>query len=103
MAYRGLPLRQDAWEIEPGGELSTEFGSLRLIIHQSADCARFRVVLSAGAHGSPELMLASGTEANLNAAIQAAIKAAVRIEKLLAERLRIAKSTERSNATLVGA
>jgi hypothetical protein len=55
------------WLAEPDGQLSTVIRSLRLVVHRSDDCARFRVIhQDLHDRTDPETLLASGTESDVN-------------------------------------
>ena len=73
------------------GRLSTEFHGLRLVVRKSDADARYVILRRAGnGRSSVEVMLSSGTEPNVEAAIVAATKVAARIDSMLAERRRTA-------------
>ncbi len=79
----------EIWRAVSDGRLSTEFPALRLIVRKSDAYARYVIIKRAGYGGScDEVMLSSGTEPNVEAAIVAATKAAPRIDLMLAERHR---------------
>jgi hypothetical protein len=60
---------------------------LRLVVRKSDAYARYVILKRAGDGGSSaEVMLSSGTEPNVEAAIVAATKVATRIDLMLAER-----------------
>jgi hypothetical protein len=75
------------WRTEQNGELSAALHNLKLIISTWDNCARY-VVLQRVIHGGTliETLLHSGTEPTILAAMVAAIRAATRIESMLAER-----------------
>jgi hypothetical protein len=79
----------EMWRRVSDGRLSAEFAGLRLIVRKSDAYARY-VILGRSGHGgsSAEVMLSSGTETNVEAAILAATKVAARIDLMLAERRR---------------
>jgi hypothetical protein len=77
----------EIWRTEPDGERSAMLRNLRLIVRSSRDCARYMILRRATDNGEcPEVLLESGTESNLNAAMVAARRAATRIEGMLADR-----------------
>ena len=95
---------------EAEGRFSAEVPGLRLIVRKSDNCARYVIFQRAGYGGScAEVMLSSGTEPNVDAAIAAARKAATRIDIMLTERRRSAvhadirrSRSERANAKVEG-
>ena len=80
-------LGHEIWFRGPDGELFAVVHSLKLIVRQSGCYARY-LILQHGLNGSEghEIMLASGTEANENAAMIASRRAAMRISSMLDER-----------------
>ena len=81
----------EGWQTVSDGNLSAEFSGLRLIVRRSDSYARYVILKRAGQSIScTEVMLSSGTEANVEAAIVAATKVAARIGLMLAERHRTA-------------
>jgi hypothetical protein len=77
----------EIWHRAPDGHLFAAVHSLRLIVRISGGYTRY-LILERGAHGKKgrDTMLASGTEANVNAAMIAARRAAMRISAMLDER-----------------
>ena len=77
----------ETWRTELDGQLSVEVRDLKLIVRRSDACARY-VILQRGRSGGmcAEVMLSSGTEANVEAAMVAAKRVATRIDFMLAER-----------------
>ena len=75
------------WRKVSDGRLSAEFPGLRLIVSKSDAYARYVILKRAGG-SCAEVMLSSGTEPNVEAAIVAATKVATRIDLMLAERRR---------------
>jgi hypothetical protein len=80
-------LGHEIWLRGPDGELFAVVHSLKLIVRQSGCYARY-LILQRGVNGREghEIMLASGTEANENAAMIAARRGAMRISLMLDER-----------------
>ena len=79
----------EIWCAVSDGRLSTGFPALRLIVRKSDAYVRYIVIKRAGYGGScDEVMLSSGTEPNVEAAIVAATKVATRIDLMLTERHR---------------
>ena len=76
---------QREWHVESDGNFSAFVYGLRVTVHEWPACARFRVLYSPQATPRAEIMLASGTEPNVAAAMQAAGKAALRIARTLSE------------------
>ena len=64
--------------------------NLRPIVHKSDDCARF-LIIHQDFHNraDPDVLLASGTESDVNAAKTAAMKTEARIEYILTDRLKL--------------
>jgi hypothetical protein len=84
-------VEHEIWHEEADGHLSAEVPGLRLVVRKSDNCARYVILRRAGYGKScAEIMLSSGTEPNVDAAIAAARKAATRIEIMLTERHRVA-------------
>jgi hypothetical protein len=79
LARGGPALDHDIWQNEPSGELSIVIDGLWLVIRQSSDCARFRVFREPHDGACPDVLLASGTEADVSAAKIAARRTAMRI------------------------
>jgi hypothetical protein len=81
----------DGWQTVSDGNLSADFPGLRLIVRRSDSYARY-VILKRVGHGAScaEVMLSSGTEPNVEAAMVATAKVAARIGVILAERRRTA-------------
>ena len=79
----------EIWRTVSDRRLSAEFPCLRLVVRKSDAYARYVILKPAGYGGScAEVMLSSGTEPNVEAAIVAATKVAARIDLMLAERRR---------------
>jgi hypothetical protein len=72
-------LDHDIWQDEPSGELSIVIHGLWLVIRKSSDCARFLVFRGHHDNARPEVLLASGTEADVSAAKIAARRTAMRL------------------------
>ena len=86
---RGEQVVHETWHTVSDGRLSTEFHGLRLVVRKSDADARYVILKRAGyGRSSAEVILSSGTEANVEAAIVAATKVAARIDAMLAERRR---------------
>jgi hypothetical protein len=84
-------VEHEIWHKEAEGRFSAEVPGLRLIVRKSDDCARYVILQRAGyGESRAEVMLSSGTEPNLDAAIAAALEAATRIDTMLTERRRSA-------------
>jgi hypothetical protein len=80
-----------SWQLEADGQLSAAVQNLRLVIRKAEGCVRYLILRRSPRNGGfPEIMLSSGTESNLDAAMMAARRVAIRIESILAERQRIA-------------
>jgi hypothetical protein len=100
----------EIWHKEADGHLSAETGGLKLIVCKLDSCARFVVLQRAEDDRScSEVMLSSGTEPSVDAAIAAAWRAAARIFIMLTERRRSAvhadvrrSRSERANANVEG-
>jgi hypothetical protein len=60
------------WHADANGQLSATAHSLRLIIRQFDGCARYLIVRRGKDGASGEIMLASGTEPSVDAAMMAA-------------------------------
>ena len=77
----------ETWRTELDSQISVEVRDLKLIVRRSDACARY-VILQRGRSGGmcAEVMLSSGTEANVEAAMVAAKRVATRIDFMLAER-----------------
>ena len=80
-------LGHEIWLRGTDGVLSAVVHSLKLVVRQSGCYARY-LILQRGVNGRQghEIMLASGTEANENAAMIAARRGAMRISFMLDER-----------------
>jgi hypothetical protein len=77
------------WRAEADVQASAEFPGLKLIVRRSDTCARYVILRRTGYGGTcTEVMLSSGTEPNVEAAMAAAKKVATRIDAMLAERRR---------------
>jgi hypothetical protein len=82
--------QRDAWLTEPSGELSTVTQRLRLVIRRFNGFARFLVFrLSAPDRQCDEMILSSGTAADVDAAKAAARQTATRLETVLACRQQV--------------
>jgi hypothetical protein len=68
------------------GDVSTEIPGLKIIVRKSDGCARYVILQSAGYGSCAEVMLSSGTEPNVDAAIVAARRVAARIDVMLTAR-----------------
>ena len=79
----------EIWRAEADGQASAEVPGLKLIVRRSDTCARY-VILRRTGYGATctEVMLSSGTEPNVEAAMAAAKKVATRIAAMLAARRR---------------
>jgi len=73
--------QQILWRTEPGGVLAAEVGSLRLIVKRTESAVRFLLVRHRGDDQHP--LLASGTEDDVRAAMEAAERMLGRFEPLL--------------------
>jgi hypothetical protein len=69
------------WRTESGGVLSAEVGSLRLVVKKTESAARFLLVRHRGDDQHP--LLASGTEDDVRAAMEAGERMLGRLEPLL--------------------
>ena len=84
-------VEHEIWHEEADGHFSAEVPGLRLIVRKSDNCARYVILQRAGyGRSCVEVMLSSGTESNVDAAMVAARKAATRIDIMLTERRRSA-------------
>jgi hypothetical protein len=81
---------REIWHTESDGSVSTEIPSLKIIVRKAEGCARYVIPQNAGYGSCDEVMLASGTEPNEDAAILAAQRAAKRIDVMLTARRRSA-------------
>ena len=77
----------EIWQGEPSGELSIVVHGLWLVIRKSSDCARFLVFREPHDGACPNVLLASGTEADVSAAKIAARRTAMRIGVVTATRV----------------
>ena len=77
---------REIWHTGPDGSVSTEIPGLKIIVRKSDGCARYVILQSAGYGSCAEVMLSSGTEPNVDAAILAARRAATRIDVMLTAR-----------------
>jgi CheY-like chemotaxis protein len=84
-------LGREHWNADAYGQLFATAHNLRLVIRQFDDCARYLIIRSI-TQGSAcgEIMLASGTEPSVHAAMAAAERTAKRIEPTFAEHLNVA-------------
>lgn len=94
----------EIWRAEPDGQLSAEILNLKLIVLKSDTGARY-MILQRNRDGrmNPEVMLSSGTEPNVEAAIVAATRVAARIDLMLAERRRTVMHVQRGIHLIEGA
>ena len=82
-------MAHEIWYTEADGYFSAEVPGLKLIVRRSDTCARYVILRRTGDGGTcTEVMLSSGTEPNVEAAMVAAKKVATRIDAMLAERHR---------------
>jgi len=84
------------WCADSAGLVSTSMGTLKLIVRKSDSYARYVILHSAVGAARSENILSSGSEANVQAAIEAAEKVATRIGLILASRGRSDISRGRS-------
>jgi hypothetical protein len=77
---------RDTWHTESDGCVSTEIPGLKIMVHKSDGCARYVILHSAGDGSCAEVMLSSGTEPSVDAAIVSARRAATRIVVMLSAR-----------------
>ena len=70
----------------PDGSVSIEIPGLKVIVRKSDGCAQYVILQSDGYGSCAEVMLSSGTEPNIDAAILAARRAATRIDVVLTAR-----------------
>lgn len=77
------------WHVDSNGQLSARVHGLKLIVCKFDACARYLIVQSA-TQGRPStgIMLASGTEPSVDAAMMAAERVARRFEPTLAKQSR---------------
>ena len=73
---------REIWHTESDGSVSTEIPGLKIIVRKSDGCARYVILQSAGYGLCAEVMQSSGTEPNVDAAIEATRRAAARIHAL---------------------
>ena len=71
------------WCADSAGLVSTSMGTLKLIVRKSDSYARYVILHSAVGAARSESILSSGSEANVQAAIEAAEKVATRIGSYL--------------------
>jgi hypothetical protein len=82
-------VEHEIWHKDAEGHLSAEVPGLKLIVRKSDNCARYVILRCPGYDVSgAEVLLSSGTEPSVDAAIVAARKAATRIDIMLTERRR---------------
>ena len=80
---------QKTWRLVYDGQVSAEFHGLRLVVRRAGTCARYVVLQPCDHAEAPaEIMLSSGTEPTMSAAMAAAERAAGRAILLLSERQR---------------
>ena len=85
------------WCADSAGLVSTSVGALKLIVRKSDPYARYVILHSSVGTAKIEHILSSGSEANVQAAIEAAEKVATRIGLILTARGRSDVSTRRRN------
>ena len=73
--------QQLLWRTEPGGILSAEVGTFRLMVKKTDERVRFLFVMRRGGGQYP--LLASGTENDVRAAMEAAERMLGRLQPLL--------------------
>ena len=79
-------LGREHWHVDADGQLTASARNLRLVIRQFDDCVRYIIVRSTTEGGTcGEIMLASGTELSVEAAMMAAERTAGRFEPTSAE------------------
>jgi hypothetical protein len=84
-------VEHEIWHEEAEGRFSAGVPGLRLIVRKLDNCARYIIVQRVyDGTSCVEVLLSSGTEPNVDAAIAAARKAATRIDIMLFERRRLA-------------
>ena len=80
---------QETWRTAFDGQVSAEVHGLKLVVCRASTCARYVVLQPCGyAEARAEIMLSSGTEPTMSAAMAAAERAAGRAILLLSERQR---------------
>jgi hypothetical protein len=80
---------RENWHTECKGQIWAEVFGLKLIVRQSGTYARYVILRPSGSEGTrDEVMLPSGTEPNVNVAMLAAERVAMRTALLLRERRR---------------
>jgi hypothetical protein len=80
---------QATWRIAYDGQVSAGVHGLKLVVRRAGNCARYVVLQPCGhAETRAEIMLSSGIEPTVSAAMVAAERAAARTLFLLAERRR---------------
>ena len=90
---------REQWYADAYGQLLVTEHGLRLVVRQFDGCARYLVVrtsLEGDKYG--DILLASGTELNVNAAMTAARRTASRIQSILAKHPKIMTSAEGTSA-----
>jgi hypothetical protein len=88
-----MPLLRPMWCFDPDGQVSTRVGALKLIVRKSEQYARYVILHSPVGTANKENILSSGTEPNVQAAIEAAERAATRIGFIFTARRRSGIST----------
>jgi hypothetical protein len=77
-------LEPENWHDDAYGQLAATAHNLKLIIRKFDGCVRYLVIRSAeGGERRVDIMLASGTESTVNAAMMAAERTARRMSKSL--------------------
>ena len=78
-----------AWRTASDGQVLAEVHGLKLVVRRASACARYVVLQPGGyAEARADIMLSSGTEPTVSAAMAAAERAAARTIFLLGERRR---------------
>ena len=93
-------VNRETWCVGADGSLSTEVPGLRLTVSRRGSWVRYMILQPACGDGRPcEVILSSGTEPDVDAAIVAAEKVAARIDFMLAERSRlVAQAANRTSS-----
>jgi len=83
-------VNRETWRTDADGRLSAVISGLRLVVRKFDSGARYAVLQRANHDGSSDdIMLSSGTESSLEAAVVAAERVATRIALILTERRRV--------------
>ena len=77
---------REIWHTGADGSVSTEIPGLKIIVRKSDGCVRYVILQLADSGSCAEVMLSSGTEPTVDAAISAARRAATRIDVMLTAR-----------------